>query len=1029
MLLLLALPAGDALAADAAAKCQLDQLSAARKLYRDSLRCWAKSVGQDDFEALACLVKPEGNFAQAYAKAAAKAAKRGASCGLQLSSDTLLARAAQDVDPLAHVLTTDLQAQNRDDVKLRAKLEKAAAAFATQAFAAEIKHAKKSDASKRAASYAKAREKLLKTFAKAIASAQKHEVVYGGLDAEATADWLAAVAAYWADLTRPNRPSHSLSGTIFAAESTFVDSDVNDLAAPPVFNGTFPTAQVLPVPATIGGYVNLAGAGPNGNSRDTGDPFDTYHVALKAGQVVVLVLGDDPALVDLDMCLYGPTIPLGVCAEGIGGVEVIPVPADSDDYFIDVFPYENCNCGSNYVLSVAQNAPDAALRAERTDVEFVPGELIVRMRQSASPLAAGQRTAGSALPLEPVAGDPARELLVRLPASSAARRQSFSALGAAGAHRALTEKAEDATPEEQLRRETVLALKALRGRPEIESAELNTILRPSLVPSDPLYTLQWHYPMIGLPQAWDATTGSADVVVAVIDTGVVLSHPDLAGKLVPGYDFISNATRARDGNGIDADPNDPGDLSIGGASSFHGTHVAGTIGAASNNDRGIAGVAWGASVMPVRVLGLQGGTAYDVLQGVRFAAGLPNDSATVPPHRADVINLSLTGGGFSQIAQDLFDDVRQVGTVVVGAAGNDATSVPSFPASYAGVLSVSAVDLNRRLAPYSNYGAAIDLAAPGGDTSVDRNGDSWADGVLSTLASDASGGFSFTYSFYQGTSMAAPHVAGVVALMKSVNPTLTPAQVDTILTSGMMTEDLGAPGRDSLYGHGLIDASAAVLAAGAVPSTPTPTLAVTPSGLSFGLALVEIELVLSNASQMAVSVTSISNDSGGWLTVTPVAIDGDGLGRYHATVNRTGLAEGSYTATIAIVSTAGTTNVPVVMRIGGPVTSDAGYHYVALVDAVSLEPLDEFGVAAIDGTYSFHFENVPEGDYLLITGSDLDNDGFICDGGEACGSYPTLDGAVPIHLDGDVANANFGTGFRQSIGVGAAGAVQRSGGK
>jgi serine protease len=277
--------------------------------------------------------------------------------------------------------------------------------------------------------------------------------------------------------------------------------------------------------------------------------------------------------------------------------------------------------------------------------------------------------------------------------------------------------------------------------------------------------------------------------------------------------------------------------------------------------------------------------------------------------------------------------------------------------------------------------------------------------------------------------MAAPHVAGVIALMKSVNPTLTPAQVDTILASGLMTEDLGAPGRDSLYGYGLIDANAAVLAAGAVPSTPTPTLAVTPAGLSFGLALVEIEVVLSNASQMPVSVTSISNDSGGWLAVAPVEVDANGLGRYHATVDRDGLAEGSYAATISIVSSAGTTNLPVLMRVGGPVTSDAGYHFVALVDAETLQPLDELGVAAVDGTYDFHFENVPEGDYLLIAGTDLDNDGFICDGGEACGSYPTLDGAVPIHLDADVANVTFGTGFRQSIVIGNAGAVARGAAK
>ena len=199
----------------------------------------------------------------------------------------------------------------------------------------------------------------------------------------------------------------------------------------------------------------------------------------------------------------------------------------------------------------------------------------------------------------------------------------------------------------------------MRGRSDVASAELNTILQPARVPSDPLYTLQWHYPMIRLPQAWDSTIGSPSVVIAVVDTGVVLTHPDLQGQLVAGYDFISSASRARDGDGIDPDPSDPGDLALGtGASSFHGTHVAGTIGAASDRptgEIGVAGVAWGARVMPIRVLGLQGGTNYDVLQGVRYAAGLPNDSGTVPAQPADVINLSLSGGGFSQVAQDLFD--------------------------------------------------------------------------------------------------------------------------------------------------------------------------------------------------------------------------------------------------------------------------------------------------------------------------------------------------------------------------------------
>jgi serine protease len=610
---------------------------------------------------------------------------------------------------------------------------------------------------------------------------------------------------------------------------------------------------------------------------------------------------------------------------------------------------------------------------------------------------------------------------MRLPANAAARASAFDTLGAKGAHDALIARAGALSPEEQLRQETVLALKTLKRRPDVASAELNTIARPALVPADPLYTLQWHYPMIRLPQAWDATTGDPNVIVAVVDTGVVLSHPDLQGQLIDGYDFISSASRARDGNGIDPNPDDPGDLAFGpGASSFHGTHVAGTVGAASDNALGVAGVAWGARVMPVRVLGVQGGTIYDILQGVRFAAGLPNDSGTVPTQPADVINLSLTGGGFSQLAQDVFSEARAAGAVVVAAAGNEATNAPAFPASYDGVISVSAVDLNQRRALYSNYGATVDLAAPGGDTSVDRNGDSWADGVLSTIASDASGTLTYAYGFSQGTSMAAPHVAGVVALMRSVEPALSPAQVDGLLEAGLLTDDLGAPGRDDFFGHGLVDAHAAVLAAGAAPPDPSAALTVTPSGLNFGVALLEAELDLANASSDPLTITQITNDSGGWLGVEALEIDAEGLGRYRVTVARGGLAAGTYAAGIDIVSSAGTTRVPVVMRVGGPMTSDAGFHFVALVDAETLVPLDEIGISAVDGAYAFRFENVPEGDYLLIAGTDLDNDGFICDGGEACGSYPTLDVATPIHVDQDLENADFGTGFRQSIGAGVA---------
>lgn len=162
--------------------------------------------------------------------------------------------------------------------------------------------------------------------------------------------------------------------------------------------------------------------------------------------------------------------------------------------------------------------------------------------------------------------------------------------------------------------------------------------------------------------------------------------------------------------------------------------------------------------MPVRVLGIGGGTSYDVLQGVRYAAGLSNDSGTVPSTAAHIINLSLGGAGFSSVAQDTYTEARNAGVIIIASAGNSDTSTPNYPAAYAGVVSVSAVDKSKEKAWYSNFGATIDVAAPGGDTSTVK-----ADGVYSTLADDTTGTRQADYVYYQGTSMAAPHMAGVVA--------------------------------------------------------------------------------------------------------------------------------------------------------------------------------------------------------------------------------------------------------------------------
>ena len=321
---------------------------------------------------------------------------------------------------------------------------------------------------------------------------------------------------------------------------------------------------------------------------------------------------------------------------------------------------------------------------------------------------------------------------------------------------------------------------------------------------------QWHYAKIGLPCTWKwKTKGQGSPVIAVIDTGKT-NHPDLAGKFLAGYDFISNASTANDGNGRDANPTDPGDAADSGwgfkPNSWHGTHVAGTIGAATNNNLGVAGVNWFARIVPVRVLGVCGGTLSDLTAAISWAAGIAVPNVPPNPNPAKVINLSLgyyLGAGKTCALNDpslqsAINDVTAQGVSVVVAAGNDNADATMYsPASCNNTVTVAATARDNTKAWYSNFGPLIDVAAPGGETKdangvIDENNDGKPDGVLSTLLN--SNGSQFIHASYQGTSMAAPHVTGVISLMLAKNPALAPAQLLAQLeaTATPLAADLGA---------------------------------------------------------------------------------------------------------------------------------------------------------------------------------------------------------------------------------------------
>jgi len=371
--------------------------------------------------------------------------------------------------------------------------------------------------------------------------------------------------------------------------------------------------------------------------------------------------------------------------------------------------------------------------------------------------------------------------------------------------------------------------------PNILAVEPDVRMKPLFTPNDPLYAQQWHYKAgaggANLEPAWDITRG-AGIVVGVIDTGIT-PHSDLAGQLVPGYDFIGDLDTAVDGDGRDADPNDPGDwhdgecniFGIAEDSSWHGTHVAGTIASVTDNGVGGAGVAPGAKILPIRALGKCGGFLSDIVDGITWGSGGTVAGVPANANPAEVLNLSLGGSGACSVAfQNAIDGAVARGTTVVVAAGNSGGDAASQqPASCNNVIAVSAVGPTGTLASYSSFGPVVDVAAPGGSGAAPA-----ADNVLSTINLGLTTQGAEGYGWYAGTSMASPHVAGIAALIQSASSTpKTPAQVKKILENTAYANG-GFPGGcsyDKPCGTGIVDATAAVRVANGtdpLPSDPPP---------------------------------------------------------------------------------------------------------------------------------------------------------------------------------------------------------------
>ena len=824
-----------------------------------------------------------------------------------------------------------------------------------------------------------------------------------------------------------------ISGKIFAALNTLVDVDTRDPDEPSINNDSFENAQSLSASTRLSGVV------------DVNDNEDFYQVQLQQFQRLSLQVADEDssgryAQVQLELFKADETSVLTAETDISTGrfLSAVLVPA-TDNYYIKLTAIDptqslaGIHSHGNYSLAI-----DAPVNNAMED--YALGEVNIMLKPGRQYQAQGLSARMDLGRIKTLTIDNAQSFL-------ASQNISVAASLLQGAATRATSNSVDNSSKEQLHWQTLQTIEALASHPDILYAEPNWKRYPSALPviDDPFYRSQWHYNTINVEQAWEALTnrGSADVIVAVLDTGVLTAHPDLSSNLVSGYDFVDG----------DADANDPGDKSINGQrSSFHGTHVAGTIAASAANATGGVGIAPNVKIMPVRVLGQDGGFGSDIMRGVCFSAQLSSSNnalcrnSNTAASAVDIINLSLGGPGFSDIENELYNAVIAKGIIVIAAAGNESTSASFYPAAYDNTVSVAAINRNLEQASYSNFGPTIDVAAPGGDFSVDS-------GILSTWGDDRNGSAILTYGALQGTSMAAPHVAGVAALMKSAQPSLTHTQFLGHLNAGDLTQDLGVAGRDDIFGMGLIDAQKAVLFLLKAEQDLTPQILSSNNNIFFDVSQLTVDFVLTSAgvnsdADLGVITLQINGAnvgvSGSWLLLNKLTDEPTGLGTYRASVNRAGLLEGTYQAEVVVSSSLSEVAdivVAVQLQVGNPLLSaNAGVQYVVIVDD-NAEPDSAGNVAsaggsealiATNGQYTYQVVGLKKGSYTVSTGSDMDFDLVICDAGESCGQYPTLDRPKVIIISEEQSyfdinmNVNYVGGGTNSLSVGSPSVLPQS---
>ncbi|MEX8506000.1 S8 family serine peptidase [Leptothrix ochracea] len=812
-----------------------------------------------------------------------------------------------------------------------------------------------------------------------------------------------------------------LSGTISVPPFAAVDTDLNDgNQANRRANDDPNNAQPLTSPVLLVGTVNQPGTGPTGASQASGDVDDWFSIDLLAGQTIELESSAEIGSADIDLyVLTKDGAQIGFVNTPDTRSKCVQI-SRSGTYHIDVHAFMGA---SVYNLRVADPGGAGQCNTVTAALNFNPQELLAvpkaeRINNRTTTLSASGRSANTthvlpanmlAAGIQLVSGAGSGPILLRLPSQKNALAQGLSRLA----------QTPRSTAQLAAISNTPAAVMALKYAKYIQTSGAYLGVHPNwrmdtqalagtFPPNDPSYSLQrWHYDQINLAAALNRLGSLAIVsprtpLVAVIDDGVMLDHPDLYPQLISaGRTFFTNLSPG-DGNIANGDnPAQRSDNPI-----FHGTHVAGLIAASTFDGRFGAGIAPMAQILPLRVFQPgHGANTLDIVNAMLYAAGLDNNSGTLPPRRADIINLSLGSDVNCPAAyQNAIDRVRTAGVMVVAAAGNSSRLdlgrrvAVSAPANCRGVIAVGALDIDKKLAAYSNTGSALSLVAPGGGADPALGLAAGGDAIYSTIGSfNANGARVANFGALEGTSMAAPHVSGTLALMRYINPQLSPAQIDMFLTTGRLSDDLGATGRDNDFGMGLINARKAVeVALETTTSIPAPTLipiTAQPSSLDLGSfrtsAQLELRANVPIGSTLATETVASVVSASPAVQISPTQVDATGQGTYTLSVDRSLLSPGTHDLRITVNLKPTRTlslslSVTRVEERNTALTTSYGPLYVVLIDPDRNDVVATVQATVLDGRYTWSYNGYTRNRVSIIAGADLDNDDYICQRGEPC---------------------------------------------